>query len=48
VQVLARRGDDPVLVQHGPILAACFHPELQRDHPVVARFVAMVRDHARS
>jgi 5'-phosphate synthase pdxT subunit len=46
VDVLARRGDDPVLVQHGPILAACFHPELQADHPVVARFVAMVRAHA--
>lgn len=41
--VLARRGDDPVLVQKGPILAACFHPELVEGHPVVERFVAMVR-----
>jgi 5'-phosphate synthase pdxT subunit len=41
-EVLARRGDDPVLVQKGPILAACFHPELQPGHPVVARFAAMV------
>ncbi len=46
VDVLARRGDDPVLVQHGAILAACFHPELQPGHPVVARFAAMVRAHA--
>jgi 5'-phosphate synthase pdxT subunit len=48
VQVLARRGDDPVLVQHGPILAACFHPELHTDHPVVARFAAMVRERTRA
>jgi pyridoxal 5'-phosphate synthase pdxT subunit len=42
--VLARRGDDPVLVQRGPILAACFHPELQPEpHPVIARFAANVR-----
>jgi 5'-phosphate synthase pdxT subunit len=46
VDVLARRGDDPVLVQKGPLLAACFHPELQHEpHPVVARFAAMVREH---
>ena len=45
--VLARRGTDAVLVQKGPIVAACFHPELQQEpHPVVARFVAMVRRHA--
>lgn len=42
-EVLARRGDDPVLVQKGPLLAACFHPELVDDHPVTARFVAMLR-----
>jgi len=45
VEVLARRGEDPVLVQKGPVLAACFHPELQEEHPVVARFAAMVREH---
>lgn len=45
VEVLARRGSDPVLVQRGPVLAGCFHPELQPGHPVVARFAAMVRDH---
>lgn len=32
VEVLARRGDDPVLVRQGPILAACFHPELAPDY----------------
>ncbi len=45
VEVLARRGDDAVLVQRGQMLAACFHPELQVAHPVVARFAAMVREH---
>jgi pyridoxal 5'-phosphate synthase pdxT subunit len=48
--VLARRGQDPVLVQKGSILAACFHPELQPDldttHPVVERFVASVQQFA--
>ncbi|HEX6813399.1 MAG TPA: pyridoxal 5'-phosphate synthase glutaminase subunit PdxT [Planctomycetota bacterium] len=42
-EVLARRGDDAVLVQKGPILAACFHPELALDHPVCARFATAVR-----
>lgn len=45
-EVLASRGDDPVLVQQGQILAACFHPELAAGHPVVAHFAAMVRAHA--
>lgn len=45
-EVLARRGGDAVLVQKGPILAACFHPELAEGHPVVARFAAAVRRHA--
>jgi 5'-phosphate synthase pdxT subunit len=40
--VLAWRGDDPVLVQKGNVLAACFHPELQQDHPVTARFAALI------
>ena len=48
VDVLARRGADPVLVQHGPLLAACFHPELQPDHPVTARFAAAVRRHTKA
>lgn len=43
VEVLARRGDDPVLVRRGPILGACFHPELQLEHPVTSMFVDTVR-----
>lgn len=45
-EVLARRGDDPVLVQQGMLLAACFHPELVPEHPVVQRFAATVRNRA--
>lgn len=48
VEVLARRGQDPVLVAEGPVLAACFHPELQPGHPVMAEFVARVRVRARA
>jgi len=42
-EVLAWRGEDPVLVQQGPILAACFHPELVPEHPVTAMFAARIR-----
>ncbi|MCY2955854.1 MAG: pyridoxal 5'-phosphate synthase glutaminase subunit PdxT [Planctomycetota bacterium] len=45
-EVLAFRGDDPVLVQKGNVLAACFHPELVFSHVVIARFAAMVREQA--
>jgi len=31
VEVLARVGDDPVLVRQGPLLASAFHPELSGD-----------------
>jgi len=41
--VLARRDGDPVLVQRGSVLGACFHPELEHDHPVTLHFAAMVR-----
>jgi len=41
-EVLAWRDDDPVLVRRGPILAACFHPELQPRHPVYAMFVQTI------
>lgn len=44
--VLARRGDDPVLVQQGSCLAATFHPELDRDHPAYRRFVEAVVERA--
>jgi len=44
-EVLARRGDDPVLVRRDNVLAACFHPELTPGHPVTAMFADMVRAH---
>jgi 5'-phosphate synthase pdxT subunit len=43
VEVLARRGPDPVLVRSGPVLGTCFHPELQPDHWVTREFAHMVR-----
>ena len=46
-EVLAWRdtdcGSDPVLVQKGAVLAACFHPELQPRHVVTALFARRVR-----
>ena len=42
VEVLARRGEDPVLVRQGNVLGCCFHPEMERTHPVIDRFVEMV------
>lgn len=43
VEVLAWRGEDPVLVRQGNILAATFHPELSRPSPVLALFARWVR-----
>jgi len=43
VRVLARRGDDPVLVRQGSVLAATFHPELSAASPVIDLFVREVR-----
>ncbi len=43
VAVLATRGDDPVLLRQGAILAATFHPELTAGSPVVDLFVRLVR-----
>lgn len=43
VEVLARRGSDPVLVRQGSILAATFHPELSGDSRVHRLFVSVVR-----
>ncbi len=40
VRVLAERNGDPALVQQGGILAACFHPELEEDHPVLDLFLS--------
>ena len=43
VSVLARRGEDPVLLRQGVLLAATFHPELSEASPVVDLFVRVVR-----
>jgi len=40
VQVLARRGADPVLLRQGSILAATFHPELSGGSPVIDLFLS--------
>jgi len=44
IDVLARRGDDPVLVRSGRMLAATFHPELSDDRRVHQLFLNMVRE----
>lgn len=46
VRVLARRGDDPVLLRQGSLLAATFHPELSAASPVIDLFVHKVRSGA--
>ena len=43
IEVLARRGEDPVLVRCNHVLAACFHPELTMGHAVTEQFAEMVR-----
>jgi len=47
VQVLARRGDDPVLVRKGSVMAATFHPELSSDTRVHAEFLKLVKNGTR-
>jgi pyridoxal 5'-phosphate synthase pdxT subunit len=42
VEVLGRRGGDPVLVQQGAVMAATFHPELSNDRRVHRYFVQLV------
>ena len=44
IEVLAREGDDPVLVRKGKVLAATFHPELSSDTRVHRAFLDMVRN----
>ena len=44
VEVLARRGDDPVLVRKGSVMAATFHPELSDDTRVHAEFLKLVQN----
>jgi pyridoxal 5'-phosphate synthase pdxT subunit len=43
VEVLARFDDEPVLVAHGAVMAASFHPELTTDVRLHERFLARVR-----
>ncbi|HKW76852.1 MAG TPA: pyridoxal 5'-phosphate synthase glutaminase subunit PdxT [Terriglobales bacterium] len=42
VEVLAKAGDDPVLVRQGRIMAATFHPELSPDTRVHREFLKLV------
>ena len=44
IEVLARRGDDPVLVRKGSVMAATFHPELSDDTRVHAEFLKLVEN----
>ncbi len=44
VEVLAKRGDDPVLVRQGKVMAATFHPELSADKRVHQEFLKLVRN----
>ena len=41
VEVLARLGDDPVMLKRGHILATGFHPELTDDLRIQQYFLAM-------
>ncbi len=47
VEVLARRGDDPVLVRQGRVMAATFHPELSSDKRVHQEFLKLVKNGAK-
>lgn len=44
VEILARRGDDPVLVRQGIVMAATFHPELSKDKRVHQEFLKLVKN----
>lgn len=44
VEVLAKRGDDPVLVRQGKVMAATFHPELSDDNRVHQEFLKLVKN----
>ncbi len=47
VEVLAKRGDDPVLVRQGKVMAATFHPELSEDKRVHAEFLKLIGNGSR-
>jgi 5'-phosphate synthase pdxT subunit len=44
VEVLAKRGEYPVLVRKGNVMAATFHPELSNDTRVHAEFLKLVKN----
>jgi 5'-phosphate synthase pdxT subunit len=44
VEVLAKRGNDPVLVRKGKVMASTFHPELSQDSRVHAEFLKLVQN----
>jgi 5'-phosphate synthase pdxT subunit len=44
VEVLAKRGADPVLVRQGRVMAATFHPELSADKRVHTEFLKLLKD----
>ena len=44
VEILARAGDDPVVVREGKAMAATFHPELSNDARVHSAFLDLVRN----
>lgn len=47
VEVLATRGDDPVLVRQDKVMAATFHPELSEDKRVHEEFLKLVKNGSR-
>jgi 5'-phosphate synthase pdxT subunit len=48
VEVLARAGDDPVLVREKTVMAATFHPELTNDTRIHEAFLALASSKDRS
>jgi 5'-phosphate synthase pdxT subunit len=44
VEVLAREGDDPVLVRKGKVMACTFHPELSADTRVHQAFLNLIKN----
>ncbi len=44
VEILAKQGNDPVLVRQGKVMASTFHPELSDDTRVHAAFLKMVKN----
>ncbi len=46
VEVLAREGQDPVVVRQGNVMAATFHPELSSDGRIHQAFLDLVRNGA--